>query len=466
MKVMSLAREGSKLIPVEVELILIPGLPQIHFLGLPDQVIRESIHRIKSAIRQQGFEFPKTKQILVNIRPQHIKKSSRGVELAVAAALLWETGQLPKPLAQNYFYVYGELGLNGEVFQPEDLREFEGDADSTVLTGTGLGLMGFQRLRIECLKNLNQPLQMPADLDSFQPVRPTEALDLIFPEEQARLLQILALGKHHALLAGPSGSGKSTLAKAVVSFLEDPSKEDLCRRKINWSPLRIPHHSISALSLVGGGVPPKAGEITQADGGLLVMDELLEFSSACQEALREPLEEGLVRVVRGFKSETFASKFQLLATTNLCPCGQWIPGSDLACRFARLKCMSYQQKLSGPFLDRFDILFFTKKSNSFHPSKKASDQGVQGHAILERVQACRQWRFEKGPSLLQSDRFDSFLRQNLWPKEFSSRRRFKAAYKVAITLADLDQSVAVKPYHVDEALQLAVHPFDKMSQGF
>ncbi len=463
---MSLARESSKLIPVEVELILIPGLPQIHFLGLPDQVIRESIHRIKSAIRQQGFEFPKTKQILVNIRPQHIKKSSRGVELAVAAALLWETGQLPQPLSQNYFYIYGELGLNGEVFQPEDLREFDGAPDTTVLTGVGPGLMGFQRHRIDCLKNLNQPIQMQADLDSFQPVRPTEGLGMVFPKAQARLLQILALGKHHTLLAGPSGSGKSTLAKALISFLADPAKEDLCRRKINWSPLVMPHHSISALSLVGGGVPPKPGEISKADGGLLVMDELLEFSPACQEALREPLEEGLVRVVRGLRSETFASKFQLLATTNLCPCGQWVPGTDLVCRFARHKCTSYQQKLSGPFLDRFEILFFTKTSNAFHPAKKITDESVTGHAILETVQAARRWQSEKGQSLQAEERFDPFLRQHLWPKEFSSRRRFKAAYQVALTLADLDQCVTVRPDHIDEALELAVNPFDKMSQGF
>ncbi len=465
MKVMSLAREGSKLIPVEVELILIPGLPQIHFLGLPDQVIRESIHRIKSAIRHQGFEFPKTKQILVNIRPQHIKKSSRGVELAVAAALLWETGQLPAPLGQSHYYVYGELGLNGEVYQPEDLREFEGSPDATVLTGECSGLMNFQRHCIDSLKNLNQPANVPADIESFQPLRPQLGLEIKFPRAQARLLQILGLGKHHALLAGPAGSGKSTLAKALISFLEDPRKEDLCRRKINWSPLVMPHHSISALSLVGGGVPPKPGEISKADGGLLVMDELLEFSPACQEALREPLEEGLIRVVRGLKSDVFSAKFQLIATTNLCPCGQWVPGADISCRFARHRCISYQQKLSGPFLDRFEILFFTKKSNTFHPSSKA-EPVMGGQEVLKSLELARLWRSEFILKNGLQERFDSFIRENLWPKEFSSRRRFKAARQVALTLADLDQSAKVKPAHIEEALQLTVYPFDKMTQSF
>ncbi len=325
--------------------------------------------------------------------------------------------------------------------------------------------MGFQRHRIDRLKNLNQPTAVPADTESFQPIRPKEGLTLEFPKEQARLLQILALGKHHALLAGPAGSGKSTLAKALVSFLEDPNKEELCRRKINWSPLINPHHSISALSLVGGGVPPKPGEISKADGGLLVMDELLEFSPACQEALREPLEEGLVRVARGFKSETFAAKFQLVATTNLCPCGQWVPGADVNCRFARHRCVSYQQKLSGPFLDRFEILFFTQKSQAYHPGI-TSTKGISGEDLLASIQDARKWRREVGIKTAPRERFAPFIRQHLWPKEFSSRRRFKAAFQVSLTLADLDHSISVSPSHIDEALQLTVQPFDKMSQGF
>jgi magnesium chelatase family protein len=467
MKVMSLAREGAQLIPVEVELLLIPGLPQIHFLGLPDQVIRESIHRIKSAIRQQGFEFPKTKQILVNIRPQHIKKSSRGVELAVAAALLWETDQLPRPLLQNQYYIYGELGLSGEVFEPEDLREFDAGSEATVLTGVGEAPMSFQRHRIDCLKNLNQPSTTAADTESFQPLRPEAGLNISFPKTQARLLQILALGQHHALLAGPAGSGKSTLARSLISFVADPRKEDLCRRKISWPPLIMPHHSISSLSLIGGGVPPKPGEISKADGGLLVMDELLEFSSACQEALREPLEEGVVRVSRGLKSETFTARFQLVATTNLCPCGQWVPGGpEIHCRFARHRCSSYQQKLSGPFLDRFEILYFTKKSQASAAVREDSVAGYSGRKILEVITRARQWRNQAGARPASAQRFDSFVRKHIWPKEFSSRRRQQAAFRVALTLADLEQSEIVKPCHVDEALALTVLPFEKMNRGF
>jgi magnesium chelatase family protein len=457
MKVKSLALEGTHLRPVEVELVLIPGLPQIHFLGLPDQIIKESIHRIKSAIRSQGFEFPKTKQILVNIRPQHIKKSSRGLELAVAAALLWETGQLPKPLEQNNYFVYGELGLSGEVYEPEDLREFLGGEDVTVLTGASNEAMLFTRHCAETLRNLTQPEIKSAQTENLKANRPIEGLQCKFPKSQARLLEILAFGGHHALLAGPSGSGKSTMARSLVSFMETPSLSEMIRMRQSWRPMISPHHSISALSMVGGGVPPKPGEISKAHGGLLVMDELLEFTPAAQEALREPLEEGAIRLTRGLKSETFSSRFQLLATTNLCPCGQWVPGTEVNCRFSRSRCTSYQQKLSGPFLDRFEVLFFTKKASN--------ESQKRGQEILDKLERARTWKKKQSFSS-PAERFDSFLRNNIWPKDFSSRRRQNAAYKVALTIADLEQSAMVKPEYVEEALSLSVYPFEKLARGF
>lgn len=456
MKVMSLAQEGATLKPVEVELILATGLPQIHFLGLPDQVIKESIHRIKSAIREQGFTFPNAKQVLVNIRPHHIKKTSRGVELAVAAALLWETEQIRKPLDQQNYFVYGELGLDGEVFQPEDLKDFVAPVETVVLTGASDQPATFQRQALKNLRDLHQPQGVPADPKAFEPVRPLEGLQLSFPKSQARLLQILALGGHHVLLAGPSGAGKSTLAKALVSFLEEPSSRSPGK---TWRPLVAPHHSLTALSLIGGGVPPKPGEITEADGGILLMDELLEFSLSVQEALREPIEEGRIRISRGLQRETFPCRFQLVATTNLCPCGDWLPGKSVSCRFSRHRCQSYQQKLSGPFLDRFEILYFATATASAD-----INASVPGTEILETVEQARQWRLSlKAPPV---DRFDNFVRKNIWPKEFSSRRRQKASFAVAISIADLEMSEKVKPHHVDEALSLTYHPFEKLSRCF
>lgn len=457
MKIKSLAREGTQLKPVEVELILIPGLPQIHFLGLPDQVIKESIHRIKSAIRSQGFEFPKTKQIIVNIRPHHIKKSSRGLELAVAAALLWETEQLPKPLEQDHFYVYGELGLSGEVYEPEDLREFDSfDSQAIFLTGPSKDSMLFHRHCVQSLRDILTPEIRPANFDNCKALRPQQGLQISYPESQARLLEILALGEHHALLAGPSGSGKSTIARALLSFMDEPTPQQLIKQRLSWRPLMCPHHSISALSLVGGGVPPKPGEITKAHGGLLVMDELLEFAPAAQEALREPLEEGLVRVTRGMVSQTFSSQFQLIATTNLCPCGQWVPGTEVNCRFSRGRCTSYQQKLSGPFLDRFEILYFTKKMTK--------EKNIEGSVLLEKILKARDWK-KQNAKMPAAERFDPFVRDHIWPKEFSSRRRQKAAFRVALTLADMAHSIEVTPQHVDEALKLTVQPFEKLARS-
>lgn len=480
MKIYSLIHENNRLIPTEVELSFQPGLPQIQFLGLPDQGIRESIHRIKSAIRSQGFEFPKAQQILVNLRPSYVKKSSRGLELAVAAGILWATEQIKKPEAGEAL-VYGELSLSGEVYEPEDLAaDFEGFRDLPVYTGQGLlKNVEFARTTFYQLRDLGTPEFIPAVAKKFAIARPELGLDFYFPPRQAEILKLVALGEHSILLAGPSGSGKSTIAKTLLSLLQSPTSEQMSlivrnQREFKdevptWRPLVHPHHSTSPLGLIGGGAPPFKGEIARAHQGVLILDELLEFHPRAQEALREPMEEFRIRIRRGRYIDEQEADAIVVATTNLCPCGDWVPQARVMCGRSLKKCQSYVERLSGPLVDRFQIAFFTKK-------REEGDK-VLGSEILQDLEAVRAFREEVA---ISDPRFRNvagkwtweeliadlphFYLEQLFPKELSSRRRELSTLRVARSIADLQRNVKLLPGHIEEALKFTYSPFEALKR--
>lgn len=480
MKIKSLVRENSSLVPVEVEITLLPGLPTIQFLGLPDQIIKESIHRIKSAIRQQDFEFPRAQQVFVNIRPNHLKKSSRGLELAVAAGILWETGEVPPPSSVSDFYIYGELGLSGEVFEPDDLAsDFEATEGAQVLTGALSSVCcPFPRRVVHELKNLAQPVFHAAEMKALTVERPCEGLKFGFSELQAKILSVVALGGHSLLLAGPSGSGKTTMAKTLPGLMSEPRPEEVLEiRKINkdfqsgdslWRPVIHPHHSSTPLALIGGGVPPKPGELSRAHRGLLILDELLEFDTQVQESLREPMEEGAIRLSRGSRAVKYPALAQVVATTNLCPCGDYVPGCRAqSCRFSKVRCNSYSYRLSGPLLDRFEILHLTEKSRY-----GVSDGEVSGEQILTRIEAARDWvRSQPGRGGLMNSRrpikdleheVDSFFFKHMMNKDLGSQRRYQATLRVARTFADLERVETVQGPHFDAALEFTWRPFERL----
>lgn len=457
MKLRTLIREDEKLIPAEVEVHLLPGLPALHVLGLPDQVIKESVHRIRSALKAQGFQWPKARQVLVNIRPVHRRKSSRGLELAVAAGLLWETGQRKAPKDLDRMYVYGELALSGEVLEPEDLaRDFFPAEGETVLTGAGPAARGFSRDRVSVLADLEAPTRDVAVEPLHEIIRPTKGLSLSFTEGEARLLAVTALGGLHVLLAGASGAGKSTLAKALRSLLSEPTAADIREGRVEdgWRPWIAPHHSVSALSLIGGGVPPRRGEISRADGGVLFLDELLEFPVSAQEALREPIETGLIRVSRGLRSRSFPARFQLIATTNLCPCGRWSPGVRVECGKSWKRCGSVVERISGPFFDRFDLLVLVE-------GRKTS-RTIPGAEILTWIERARDFQRERleGPG---TDVLPEPWRSELaHPEFFFSERRRLSTLRVARLFADLDLSLRVQGHHVEEALEGSFRSFERL----
>lgn len=473
MKVRSFIRQGSELVPVEVEINLLPGLPQISFLGLPDAALKESSLRIRSALREQGFHLPQAQQIVVHLKPTHLRKSSRGLDLAVAAAILWETEQLeiPEWLRENPYF-YGELSLKGEVVVPDDLPDVELKEDNVIVTGaleTDFP-MRFRRLVLRELKELFAPEIREARTEPPKFHRPVLEVD-DFPELAARLITVVAAGEHATLIAGAPGSGKSTVADAISSFLDEPdivtfqTSQRVARafgRQLTWRPLVRPHHSITPTAMIGGGINPWPGEISRAHGGVLVMDELLEFHPDIQEALREPIETGIISIARGGHVRNFPARFLLLATTNLCPCGEFTPTKNQGrCRCSRTVRARALQRLTGPFVDRFAIFTLTDDwSTKDKPGTRVHRDQIRdevNRAIFFRQtkRAQNEPNSRLTEAALEKWLGDFQMRFGL-PEVLRSRRRRVAILRVARTLADLRESEKISNHDLDEAAALCV----------
>jgi magnesium chelatase family protein len=393
---------------------------------------------------------------------------------------LWESEQLSKPDTSET-WVYGELGLLGEVFEPDDLtREFEPDGNVLVWTGQGHDSKAtFDRAVMSCLQDVREPEHVPGVVREYEVTRPEQDLALQFPERQARLLEVIALGEHSVLLAGPAGSGKSTIARTLAALLKSPSQDEMHtiirnnrvegEAPLRWRPVVHPHHSTTPLGLIGGGVPPFKGEITRAHKGLMILDELLEFHPRAQEALREPMEEACIRIRRSRYIQEFPAEALVIATTNLCPCGDWVPRAKVVCGRSLKKCQSYAERLSGPLVDRFQVTFFTQK--------REVGGNVSGVDILNRLEKAREFR----ASLAEQDarfkklssrwKFEdlvldlpSFYMKELFPLDLSSRRRELATLRVARTLADLELQEKLEPRHVEAALKLTFEPFESLKR--
>ncbi len=380
MKLKSLIQNGPRLEIAEVEIEFIPGIPQIHFLGLPDRLIKESFYRIKSALKSSGYKFPLTQQMIVNIKPSHLRKSSRGVELAVALGILLKSKQLHPAKINTDWILYGELGLDGGVYEPTDLKtHFLKPKNEDILTGWSKDVSSSYHRIIE-LKDLEVIYPNENKADFFQ--RPIADLEKKFSVAEAEFLFLMASTGLHGLLAGDAGGGKTTLAKALLCLMPTPHDQQPGQWKKNWRPLVMPHQSITAGAFLGGGGNLYQGEIERVENGLLVLDEMLHFNPEILEALRGPMVGERLRLARGAFEREFDCQFQVVATTNLCPCGKWTPVKEnLSCRFSRTRCTKILERLSGPFVDRFGVMMFTETKNQ---------RTIPGESILKRVEKVRQ----------------------------------------------------------------------------
>lgn len=481
MRILSFYTEDQDLKSVDIELVLWPGLPTIQFVGGADLTLKESAMRIKSAIKAAGFQFPVAQQILVNLKPTHIRKSSRGLELAVALAYLWATEQVEAPDLE-VVTVYGELGLRGQVEEPPDLARARVGEGEIVMTGVGHagGAPDFPVLRLTNLADLREDGKGFYELEALSaPVTPMDRPAWTGSEfvsaQEARLLEIVGVGGHHLLLAGPAGSGKSTFARMLYAMLPDLSaseERDLRREQLDnpdageWRPLIEPHSTTPRMAMLGGGNPPRPGEIVRAHRGLLLLDELLEFESEVLEALRGPFETGELRVGRLGGVRKYAVDCAIAATTNLCPCGDLVPGltPTLRCRYSAKRCRSYGERLSGPLLDRFQILHY--------PPRKATDRHVRVADIRAKVARVQEWQRARGREVSnrRMSGVDLWLQVSASVRDIGftsqplSERRRLAALRVARSIADLDFRNEIRLEDFNEAMPWAVDNFTRLHQ--